>query len=157
MCVCVCFWVMHMHNITWFLGCAPRSLFPKIIQNGPVAVAMWKVGWGGLTDLRSDRGIVGARLLTLPSNDRRRSVSKAAQWIQQWLDCLLAAVSMPWSMLGSPQRDLAALCPFQKHLVCRQNIHSITVNIWNGQRSTLWCVCSASPLTGWTLQPGANN
>lgn len=103
------------------------------------------------------RDVVGACLLTLPSNDKSRSVSKAAQWVQQWLDCLLAAVSMPWSMLGSPQHDLATLYPFQKHLVCRQNIHSITVNIWNGQRNILWCVRSASPLTSWTVQPGANN
>ena len=72
-----------MHNITWFLGSAPPSLFPKIIQSGPVAVAMRKAGWGGLTDWRSHRGIVGACLLTLPSNDRSRSVSKAARWVQQ--------------------------------------------------------------------------
>jgi len=73
----------------------------------------------GRTDLRSHRGVVGAYLLTLPSNDRSRSVSKAARWVRQWLDCLLVAVNMPWSMPGSPQHDLAALCPFQKHLFCR--------------------------------------
>lgn len=137
LCVCVsvgtraCFWDMYMHNITWFVCCVPHSLFPKVIQSGRVAVAMWKAGWGGLTDL-SHRGVVGARLITLPSNDRSSSVSKAARWVRQWLDCLLVALSMPWSMLGSPQNDMAALCPFQKHFVCMQNIHSITVNIWNG-------------------------
>jgi hypothetical protein len=119
-CVCACACLSHAHVYHYLVsGLCPSSSFSK--NN-----AKWMCCWGGLADLRSHGAVVGAYLLTLPSNDRSRSVSKAAQWVQQWLDCLIAAVSMPWSTLGSPQHDLAALCPFQKHLVCRQNIQSIT-------------------------------
>jgi hypothetical protein len=207
---------------------------------------MWKAGWGGLTDVRFHRGVVVECLLTLPSNDRSRWVSKAAWWVEassnvmahvqepdfifQWnrrvrlnrqghqFSWLLAAklctsaviildtpcsevvwrvlathsirqfplhfssrvslcaitfqlesTAVTWlpascsqhalvnAMLGSPQPDLAALCPFQRNLFCRQNIHCFAVSVWNGQRNTSWCVRSASPLTSWTLQPGSNN
>jgi len=48
-----------------------------------------------------------------------------------------AAVGTAWSLLGLHRNGQPALYPFQKHLLCREYIHSFSTgrHFWNGQNT----------------------